>query len=104
MKLLTFLPIIFLTSCQVYQSNFDCPPGKGIPCTSVSDIEKMIVETDKGPDFLLERKNDCCPAESKNCCSVTPSLSNKRIWVETYEDEGGNIVEGHYIYLKEKAK
>lgn len=37
--------LLTLCSCQTYRSNFDCSPGKGVRCTSVTDIEKMIVET-----------------------------------------------------------
>ena len=58
------LPLHLLSSCQVYRAEFDCQPGYGVPCTSVTDIEKMIVETpDNSPDtFLgyLPSKNPAC--------------------------------------------
>lgn len=42
-----------LASCSIYKQQFDCPPPKGIPCTSVTEIESMIVETEQGADLLV---------------------------------------------------
>ncbi len=48
------LPLLFLTgSCSVYENDFDCHPDIGVPCTSSSDIESMIIETTHGPDIFL---------------------------------------------------
>lgn len=57
MRLLIFL-MLFTQSCQVYRSNFDCAPGEGIPCRSVTEIESMIVESCEGPDILVEKESD----------------------------------------------
>ncbi len=100
----------FLTSCQVYKSDFDCPPCKGVPCTSVSDIQKMIVETpDGGPDIFL----DVLPSEfasfcpGKNCqkpgrCSNSKPM-RKRIWVN--EDRSDKTTtQGYFIYFNDSCK
>jgi hypothetical protein len=45
-----------LTACSpVYEQTFDCPPGEGVPCTSVTDLEALIVETNEGPDIFIGR-------------------------------------------------
>ncbi len=50
--LLLCLPLLF-TSCAIYRQKFDCPPDPGVPCTSVSDLERMIIETESGPDIFV---------------------------------------------------
>ncbi len=44
--------LLCLTSCSMYQKDFDCPPGKGVSCTSVTTLEKMIIETPSGEDVV----------------------------------------------------
>jgi hypothetical protein len=92
-----------LTSCQVYQSDFDCPPSRGVPCTSVSDIQRMILETpDGGPDIFSEsfpsEFGSLCPNET--CRNRKGIETNKRIWVGESADKT-IAVQGHYIYFKE---
>ncbi len=88
--LIVFLVPFLLSGCQVYRSNFDCTPGKGIPCRSVSEIEAMIAETTKGPDILLEQTLDSL-VEVRGCCA------QKRIWVAPCQDFTGEIVPAHYL-------
>ena len=45
---LLFTPLLFLTSCGIYQNHFDCPPGKGIGCAPVADVLDLIVEREEG--------------------------------------------------------
>src|SRR5258706_13568325 len=46
--------LMILTSCKVYNSQFDCSPSPGGPCTPLTTLEKMIVETPEGyPDIFL---------------------------------------------------
>ena len=40
-------------ACNVYNSDFDCPPGKGIGCASVSQVLDLIVERDMGEDLFV---------------------------------------------------
>jgi hypothetical protein len=96
--LLSFL----LTSCQVYRSQFDCPPGCGVPCTPLTTLEKMIIETDEGPDLFL----GYLPREEQDCECFNPGRSlecphNKavrKIWIEGKNLPCGTYVEGHYVY------
>lgn len=58
------LPLLFLAgSCSVYENDFDCPPDIGVPCTSSSDIESMIIETTHGPDIFLGEAQIPCTKE-----------------------------------------
>lgn len=44
---------VTLTSCGMYNSSFDCPPGRGIGCKSVNEVLNLIVEREEGEDLLV---------------------------------------------------
>lgn len=91
---------IFLTSCQIYKNHFDCPPCKGVPCTSVTSLEKMIVETEEGSDVFIGQNL----SGSQNGIIVPTKtgkkeLLGKKIWVADIACEGNP--QNHYIYFSE---
>lgn len=93
---------ILLTSCGVYQRDFDCPPGVGVPCTSVTDIEAMIIETECGPDLFLGAQETCCTCKTqpKSCCNgkdYTKPLG--KVWICPQTDIHGNNIDGHYMTI-----
>jgi hypothetical protein len=95
----------FFSSCQAYKCKFDCPVGQGVPCTPVTDIEQMIIETPEGsPDIFLgylpttEQEKPCCTTRNKTSNPLQESCST-RIWIEEKSLDCGSYVEGHYIYL-----
>lgn len=95
--------LLLTTSCQVYQTNFDCPPCDGVPCTSVTEIQKMIIETPEGgPDiFLGKYANSSCEAET-TCDTEKGSnrpKGKRRIWVEKEDTERSHTT-GHFIYFE----
>jgi hypothetical protein len=84
----------------MYKKNFDSVPGNGIPCTSVTTLEKMIVESPCGNDIFL----GCVPKlvdvkENPGCSCTELSVQElpfqRRIWISPKE---GNPV---YIYFQE---
>lgn len=98
-----------LSSCQVYQSCFDSSPCKGVPCRSVTEIEKMITETpDGGPDIFFEKPKDSCSSASCNRSPQTVknsagSCRGEKIWVENSWC-GGVFVQGHYLYFQNQCE
>lgn len=86
MKIISLLFLCFLTSCAVYRQRFDCPPDPGVPCTSVTDLEQMIVETGKGPDMFINSAPQC-------------KGGKRKIWINTYRSPNGKCIPGHYIYV-----
>ena len=81
------IPLIF-ASCSIYRQQFDCPPDPGVPCTSVSDLEQMIVETQEGPDLFLGIN-----PEQWQIHAAPPS---NRIWIS---NQNGGVC---YIYLQQE--
>ena len=53
MKIFICSACVFLSSCGVYNSSFDCAPGRGIGCASVSEVLNLIVERDVGEDIFV---------------------------------------------------
>lgn len=51
-----FIPLCLcaaLASCSMYNSSFDCPPGKGVGCKSVNEVLDLIVEKEEGEDLFV---------------------------------------------------
>ena len=95
-----FANFLFLTSCQIYRNQFDCPPCKGVPCTSVTKLEKMIVETDEGADVFVGQK--LLGSQKGNCVQTKTGkieLLGKKIWIADIDCEGQP--KNNYIYLSE---
>jgi len=59
----------------------------------------MIVETENGPDMIIEGRN-CCPQPNGEGIPKISCSRGKRVWIESQMDGEGNRIEGHYIYLK----
>ena len=48
------LGTLLLASCDIYESRFECPPGKGVGCASVGEVLQMIVEKEQGEDLFVK--------------------------------------------------
>ena len=59
-----FLCLCF-SSCGIYNSQFDCAPGKGVGCTSVGEVMDMIVEREEGEDLFLKNRGKALLSEKK---------------------------------------
>ena len=97
-----FLVLTFLastTSCQVYRSCFDCPPACGVPCTSLTEIEGMIVETTTGPDLFVGGEPQDIPLW-KQLVANSSNDPLRTVWVEEVQNDAGDFICGHYVYLR----
>ena len=90
--------LTILTSCTEYRSHFDCSPGRGVPCTSVSKIESMIIETSKGPDIFTG-----CQEKREAWKDKKANLKICRVWIEEAETEDGHVIGGHYLYFTDDS-
>lgn len=90
----------FLTSCSIYQRNFDCPPGEGVACTSVTTLEKMIVESPCGDDAFVGCAPKLVNASSsfscKDCKEQSEEPFQRRIWIANKDGRP------FYIYFQEE--
>jgi hypothetical protein len=93
--------LALLTSCSMYKTNFDCPPGEGIPCTPVTTLEKMIIESPCGEDQFLGCVPKLVDMQKDPTCKCTPPIEpsapfQRRIWIAPKGCE-----QPAYIYFNE---
>jgi hypothetical protein len=72
---------IAFASCSMYNSNFDCPPGKGIGCKPVNEVLYMIVENDDGEDLFVtdpEEAHLLKTQAKKKRKKPTPSIEERK--------------------------
>lgn len=81
MDALVLLTPFFLSGCMgIYEGGFECPPGKGLGCTSISDVNEHINQgygTRNNPSERELRDEECVPCKGKACLS-TPK--DAEIW------------------------
>ena len=90
-----FLGLAALSGCSTYSETFDCPPGRGVGCKSLSKINRMVEE---GQLPLEERSDQDHPARTlpvkeslkdldpKNQDSKTLKSKKSHNWIETKDD------------------
>lgn len=95
-----FCLLAVFTSCSMYKKDFDSCAGKGTPCTSVSTLEEMILESPCGPDTFL----GCVPrpvdVKQDPICKCTTYSEpeapfQRRIWISSTNEKPA------YIYFSE---
>lgn len=99
MNMYYLLILFFLSSCSLYKTHFDCPVEQDITCTSVTSLERMIVESPCGPDVIV----GCIPKPVEKqhqifCQHATMEsepLFERRIWIAPKDGEPA------YIYFPE---
>lgn len=80
-------------SCDIYQSRFDCPPGKGVGCAPVGDILEMIVELEKGEDAFTGNREKALylrKMAAKEPSRKTPNYPQRTL--SLVRDEKGELV------------
>ena len=95
--ILTTLSFI-LEGCGVYKGSFDCKPGKGVGCESVSKVNDLVND-EKLDDFIEEsnqpkkRRSKCIPCP-QNIKKETEDINEQkgekiRIYFNEYRDVNG---------------
>ena len=97
---ITFLALLLIvTGCGVYRGTFDCRPGKGVGCESVSQVNDLV-NNDKLDDFIEEvnsprRRGRKCPScEDREYSDSTHTMENKeklKIYFNQYKDRNGIV-------------
>lgn len=98
---LLFSLLALLSSCSLYQKQFDCPPKQGVTCTSVTTLEKMIVEAPSGEDVFLGCVPKLVEMHNNKACKCTENRISdapfqRRVWIASKEGKPT------YIYFEEE--
>ena len=89
---------LILSGCATYNETFDCEPGKGVGCKSLSQVNHMVNE---GRLPLPSEEN---PSEdSTPPISQTIAQKNLRIWIAEHTDEEGIFHQDSLVYVPLKS-
>ena len=83
-KFLMISSLLSLVGCSSYQEQFDCPPGSGVGCKSLSDVDQLV-ESGKlpiGSEASLEFQENDQQSLDKNAqkdCSCEKSSPQEKI-------------------------
>lgn len=97
------LTSLALAGCTAYGEKFDCAPGMGVGCKSLSYVDRMV---EKGNLPKDEEDVPDLKASLKKSADTVNENSHKsgdlKMWVAGYEDEQGHYHEPSYITIKDE--
>ena len=108
--ILVLLTLLGLTGCSIPKESFDCPPGQGVGCHSISEVNEQVNERRLNPDkpskksvnttLLREQApqdfNESVALDSLEVQRV--SEEHLRIWFAPFQDEQGHLHEASIIH------
>lgn len=119
---LLLLPIIIASGCTPYGESFDCPPGHGVGCKSLSHVNRMVEEGELPLERVTLEKPPLERASPKSAFSqqklmeahsrvddsvgkngpipLTPSQEAPlKVWMTSYKDEEGILHGPSMLYV-----
>lgn len=80
------LVAVFISGCSTYEQDFDCPPGVGMGCVSISEVNSVVDKSQESSQQIssikieenLNSEEECptCRLQDAKVSSPVPSLSN----------------------------
>jgi hypothetical protein len=104
LNLTLLLSFITLSACTPYAETFDCSPGRGVGCQSLTTINRMVEDgklpleddSNKSPEKESSQGNESDPPaketpliEASNPLKLNPS-THLKVWVAGYEEKVGS--------------
>ena len=91
--------VLSLSGCSTYSETFDCPPGLGVGCKSLSDVNQMV-EDGTLPVKVVSPKPVKLDKSSSPKSSQVPDnqVTDKRLKVWMRDPQGNYS----HVYLPEK--
>ena len=82
-----------LTSCGVYSTHWDCPPGRGVGCTPVNEVLNMIVEREQGEDlFVTDPGTALLLRQQEELVSRVTMRQKKLAKLRLVQEDSGDLV------------
>lgn len=86
-KTISFPPLFFLvlpclslvSSCGIYNSDFDCPAGRGVGCAPAGEVLDRIVEEDDGEDRFIKDRGEALLIKQEEKKEETPRKKKKKL-------------------------
>lgn len=94
-----------LAGCSSYQEKFECAPGKGVGCHSVSHIDRMVEQGElpyPEDDSRTESIKPHLKQRSQNRNKpISLGTHRQRLWLPGYEDAHGHYHSERYIFISD---
>jgi len=85
-----------LTACGTgYNESFDCAPGRGVGCKSISMVDRLV-DQEKLPS-QIEENQKISPVQTLEINNQGPQKT-VRVWIPDFKDKSGRIVEPQIIH------
>ena len=81
MKIALIGPLLLSGCMGIYEGGFECPPGKGLGCTSTSDVNEKVNQeygTQKALPSDETKDEECVPCKGKPCAPTPPQ--DEEVW------------------------
>lgn len=98
MKTFLLFATLLLSGCATYNEDFDCEPGRGVGCQSLSSVNQMVNEG----KLPLERVSLETETQDTKPAEPLPRITSQkviRVWVAGYTDEEGVTHDSSFLYV-----
>jgi hypothetical protein len=97
-KILGVTPVLAVfTGCTPHRETFDCAPGTGVGCKSISEVNLLI--DNRAPPEESSKEQGLEPQKPPSVSADSPSL---RVWMAPYDDRQGHLHEESFVVLRPK--
>lgn len=99
-KFMSLLAVCLLTGCMgVYEEGFDCKPGEGVGCKSISEVNTMINRGELPKETVKEDKEGS-KASCKSCSVNGLNTAKPTIWFSPHW-EGHSLLKPIHLMKEE---
>ena len=89
----SFLLLVTLSSCGMYNSDFQCPAGKGIGCAPAGDVLDRIIEEEEGEDqFIRNRGEALLVRQEQNSDTKSDKKRSQKKKLHLVKTETGDLI------------
>ena len=103
------LGLFLLSGCSSYQGTFDCPPGRGVGCRSITEVNALVDQgLLPGQKEILDTKpllpKNIFPEGSQSSSCRKGSIGRTpeetlEVWIRSYGDEDRHYHEASRVHM-----
>ena len=83
------------TGCtSTYRESFDCVPGRGVGCQSITQVNRLVDQSGDSSLFNANQADDQNSVQKDAFLASRPISSQShslKVWIAPYKDEHGNL-------------
>ena len=71
--------LLLLSACGIYNSDFDCPAGRGVGCAPAGEVLDRIVEEEDGEDRFIRDRGEALLVKQEEKKEESPRKKKKKL-------------------------